>query len=443
MPVKPDAQLWIMVDVETSGPVYGRHSLTELGAAVGSVARGVVDRFAALVRPIGDEVVASRDSFERARAQGAEPREALQRFAEWARPYREQQARFVARPSAFDWPWIVYYAWCYLGQNPFGFTAACASSWFEARGKRFRVDLPHVAVEDAEIQLRHFLRELAASLETGAHRCVRCYGPVEDARRRPTVCRSCGSVVSSASDVVPLAGIQMTETEWAASADPGKMLLSVRDRVSARKLRLFACACCARLRPPITEPRNELPGAAARALEVAERYADGLAEEDELVRAQEGARAAAAVEAWGSEWRAAATEAVSAATGTSHWGEMLIPVESARQAAWEAAEAAGGRAGDRGSFAEVRAAQAHLLRDILGDRFHPPRVAPAWLQANGGRAAQLARDIYDRQSFEDLPDLAAALIRAGCRDDRVLSHCRPPGEHVRGCWLLDLILGRE
>ena len=49
------------------------------------------------------------------------------------------------------------YAWAHLGDNPFGFKAVCASSWFEARGKRFHVELPHRAVDDAEIQLRHFL----------------------------------------------------------------------------------------------------------------------------------------------------------------------------------------------------------------------------------------------------------------------------------------------
>jgi hypothetical protein len=111
-------QLWIMVDVETSGPVYGVHSLTELGAAVGSEVAGVIDRFEAVIRPIGDAVITSQDSFDRARAEGLDPREAMQRFAGWSAPHRERRARFVARPAAFDWPWIVYYAWRYLGANP-------------------------------------------------------------------------------------------------------------------------------------------------------------------------------------------------------------------------------------------------------------------------------------------------------------------------------------
>jgi hypothetical protein len=152
-------KLWIMVDIETSGPVYGRHSMTELGAVVGSRAAGILDRFAVLIRPISDEVKTSRDSFARARVEGLAPAEAMARFDAWSRPHRARKATFIARPAAFDWPWIVYYAWTHLGENPFGFKAVCASSWFESRGRMFKVDLPHVAVEDAEIQLRHFLKE--------------------------------------------------------------------------------------------------------------------------------------------------------------------------------------------------------------------------------------------------------------------------------------------
>lgn len=152
------ARLWIMIDIEASGPILGRHSMTELGAAVGARDRGVLGRFEALIAPIGDEVVTSRGSFARARAEGLPPAEAMRRFAAWSAPFREQRASFIARPAAFDWPWIVWYAWTFLGDNPFGFKAVCASSWFEARGKTFRVDLPHRAADDAEIQLRHFFQ---------------------------------------------------------------------------------------------------------------------------------------------------------------------------------------------------------------------------------------------------------------------------------------------
>jgi len=149
-------KLWIMIDLESSGPIIGRHSMTELGAVVGSPARGVIDTFEALIVPISDEVITSEDSFAKAKASGVTPKQAMERFAAWTKPYLGQKATFIARPSCFDWPWVVWYAWTYLGENPFGFRALCASSWFEAQGKKFSVELPHVAVDDAKIQLEHF-----------------------------------------------------------------------------------------------------------------------------------------------------------------------------------------------------------------------------------------------------------------------------------------------
>jgi ribonuclease T len=155
-----DEQLWIMVDIETSGPHIGTHSMTELGAVAGSIRDGTVERFEALIKPVGTAAVASKDSFEKASREGVDPEGAMKRFAAWSAPLLKKKALFVARPAAFDWPWIVWYAWTYLGENPFGFKAVCASSWFQAKGKRFEVELPHVAVQDAEIQLRHFLKEM-------------------------------------------------------------------------------------------------------------------------------------------------------------------------------------------------------------------------------------------------------------------------------------------
>lgn len=151
-------RLWIMIDIETSGPIIGRHSMCELGAVVGSRGKGIIDSFEALIAPISDEVITSQDSFDKAKASGAAPAAAMTRFAAWCKPHQDKRCTFIARPSCFDWPWIVWYAWTYLGENPFGFRALCASSWFEGRGKKFNVELPHVAVEDARIQLEHFFK---------------------------------------------------------------------------------------------------------------------------------------------------------------------------------------------------------------------------------------------------------------------------------------------
>ncbi len=149
-------ELWIMVDVETSGPLYATHSLTELGAAVGSRSPGVIDTIEGLMAPIAPAVERSRRSFERASREGASPAEGMRRFQSWCERYTGDRHRFVARPAAFDWPWVVYYAWTYLGANPFGFKAVCASSWFDAKGLRFDPKLSHLAVDDAKVQLEHF-----------------------------------------------------------------------------------------------------------------------------------------------------------------------------------------------------------------------------------------------------------------------------------------------
>jgi hypothetical protein len=103
-------------------------------------------------------VIQSRQTFQRASTTGLPAAQVMTNFAAWAAPYTERGAKFVARPAAFDWPWIVQYAWKYLGHNPFGFNALCASSWFAATGRVFRVKLPHLAEQDAVIQLEYFLR---------------------------------------------------------------------------------------------------------------------------------------------------------------------------------------------------------------------------------------------------------------------------------------------
>jgi hypothetical protein len=70
-------------------------------------------------------------------------------------------------------------------------------------------------------------------------------------------------------------------------------------------------------------------------------------------------------------------------------------------------------------------------------------IDPPWLTQDGGHVTRLARDIYDGRSFDRMPGLADALVAAGCRTTAVLEHCRHPGPHVRGCWALDLLLGKS
>jgi hypothetical protein len=87
--------------------------------------------------------------------------------------------------------------------------------------------------------------------------------------------------------------------------------------------------------------------------------------------------------------------------------------------------------------------QADLVRCILGNPFRPARLDPIYLDTNDGAARRVAQAIYDGHAFADLPVLADALEDAGCTDDAVLSHCRDAGPHARGCWVVDLVLGKQ
>jgi hypothetical protein len=81
-----------------------------------------------------------------------------------------------------------------------------------------------------------------------------------------------------------------------------------------------------------------------------------------------------------------------------------------------------------------------MLRDIFGNTFRPITFNPTWLTPN---VVQLAQSIYNDRAFDRLPVMADALVQAGCDNDEILAHCRGPGPHVRGCWVIDLMLGKK
>src|SRR5262245_15784081 len=85
-------------------------------------------------------------------------------------------------------------------------------------------------------------------------------------------------------------------------------------------------------------------------------------------------------------------------------------------------------------------AAATLLRELFGNPFRPVTLDPSWLTST---VTALAQHMYDNRDFSAMPILADALQDAGCDSDDILNHCRQPGEHVRGCWVVDLVLGKE
>ncbi len=214
----------------------------------------------------------------------------------------------------------------------------------------------------------------------------------------------------------------MNETEWLTASDPTAMLTAVKKKWHARKLRLFASACCRRIEGVIPDE------AGRRAVEVAERFANGEATGKELRSARTAvARATANYDPMDGLSEYQADQALTATlNAVAEWGQTVF-----------AAECAADAVPDKTAEQTV---QSHLLRDIFGNPFRPVVFAPAW---RSEPVSALATGIYADRAFDRMPVLADALEEAGCDDTDILTHCRGPGPHVKGCWVVDLILGKE
>jgi hypothetical protein len=217
----------------------------------------------------------------------------------------------------------------------------------------------------------------------------------------------------------------MTEQDWLSYSAPEPMFAFLGEKATLRKMRLFAVACCRRVWHLIRDERS------CHAVEIAERFADGRANRRERKAAELGAKSAR-FEGRVTSADNAAMFAVCHSSREGAW--MNIAGDTATQAAW--AMSPNGEAPDAAEYA----AQAAIVRELYGNPFRP-----CHLDSSGRSPAvvQMARTIYEDRRFEFLPFLADALEEAGCTDASILNHCREPGEHVRGCWLLDLILGKE
>jgi hypothetical protein len=82
-----------------------------------------------------------------------------------------------------------------------------------------------------------------------------------------------------------------------------------------------------------------------------------------------------------------------------------------------------------------------LALELVGPNpFRPTSFFTAWRTST---AVALARQMYESRDFGAMPILADALQEAGCEDAAILDHCRGEGPHVRGCWVVDLVLGKQ
>jgi len=188
-----------------------------------------------------------------------------------------------------------------------------------------------------------------------------------------------------------------------------------------RKVRLFAVAVCRRAWKPVSNAE------AGKAIDVAERFADGLATAEELQAARKLL--------WDqllTRWSAPFSTAVRNSLPMDRWSAAIVATfpEPTKSGSWSTASALTGKH------------QPELLRCIFGNPFRAVSADPSWLAWNNGTVVKLAQATYDDRASDRLPILADALEDAGCRNQNILSHCRQSGDHFRACWVVDLLLNQ-
>jgi hypothetical protein len=211
----------------------------------------------------------------------------------------------------------------------------------------------------------------------------------------------------------------MTEQEWLACTDPKLMLEFLQGKVSERRLRLLTVACCRRAGAWLEHDQKTLA--------TAEEHADGvLGDEDMMyawwdaceandeVRRRRDLRDSFLGAAFDAVWN----------DETLEFDEVLRLCHAARLPA-------------------ERTLLVESVQEIFGNPFRPVSISTVWLARNDNTVPRIAQAIYDERAFDRLPILADALEDAGCTDADILTHCRGPGPHVRGCWVVDLILGKQ
>jgi hypothetical protein len=223
----------------------------------------------------------------------------------------------------------------------------------------------------------------------------------------------------------------MTEAEWMACTDPRELLQFLRGKAGPRKLRLFAAACAHRVLHLARDEWN------AFAAEAAEHHADGRLDAEGLDSiSREGEAGCMASPDQARAYLAAYPDPLLAAEAMCEDAAHLLADPS--------------RSPDPDARGRAVATLAGLARDVFGNLVRDVPVDPAWLTWGGGTVARLAQATYDERSLPRgeldparLAVLADALEEAGCTDTDILGHLRGPGPHVRGCWVLDLLLGKE
>jgi hypothetical protein len=233
----------------------------------------------------------------------------------------------------------------------------------------------------------------------------------------------------------------MTEQEWLECTDPGPILQFLKGKASDRKLRLFVMSCCRRMWHLLSDKRSR------SAVERSELFADQQATTTSEWQSVK-------LEAWSAEYEThggsdlqrdrAASVVKSAVTYPDPRIDFLILASSISH---ETAQTVAEGACFGPAFTDERAAHACLVRCVFGNPFCPDFINLAWRTST---VLVLAQAAYDNRSLPAgsldtarLAILADTLEEAGCADADILHHCRSEGPHFRGCWVVDLILGKQ
>jgi hypothetical protein len=253
----------------------------------------------------------------------------------------------------------------------------------------------------------------------------------------------------------------MTEAEWLACEYPWSLFGHFGRMGSERKRILFCSACIRRVWDSVLEPRSRA------SIEIVEAFVDNCCTEVQMAEAADWAREAKHAMVYRANFptngrsRGADYLAEAAAHASIAVDFTTQLCRRARNVEPKGASAAAsnvvrylcadqidpdGTGRSTPNTDEPRLAkqgeervQSALFRDIFGNPFRPTTLNPSWLTST---VLALAQQMYDSRDFSPMPILADALQDAGCDNEDILNHCRQPGEHTRGCFVVDLLLGK-
>ena len=229
----------------------------------------------------------------------------------------------------------------------------------------------------------------------------------------------------------------MIPLTWVEGKGVFDLIKSFQGLLGARRTRLLAVAFCDRV--------AHLPheDACREWLEVARRYADKKAHRTGMAKTHSAAEDAYARFGQPTALRGMAIQSTLCALvytlhPTRRYYAEVVANFAVRASSYDASD----RTGQIVAYAPENAHQLRLLRDVLGRPDDVSVSAPNdWLGWHGGLVPKLTRGIYEDRAFDQMPVLGDALEDAGCADEAILSHCRGPGPHVRGCWVVDMLSG--